>query len=251
MELPRAPTSSAAASHAKTSATPGSKSVSMGQDLGSGRNLPASFAFYDLDSSSWRTSQRSLFEVSTVFSGIWPRSGSMRSGKAFERQMSARPTDVSGCLSWPTPTARDGDPVRGTPSAATAAKRFAAGRRNLDDAVALWPMPTASDSKGPGPTGRRAPTDDNLPTRVTRLWPTPTASDANSSGAAGYSTESGRHSGTTLTDATVRIVSRRAPPRSPNGMVLNPRFVEAMMGFQDGHTACDFSAMPSSRSKPR
>jgi hypothetical protein len=36
------------------------------------------------------------------------------------------------------------------------------------------------------------------------LWPTATASDANSSGAMGYSTASGRHPGTTLTDATVR-----------------------------------------------
>ena len=32
-------------------------------------------------------------------------------------------------------------------------------------------------------------------------WPTTTRQDAASSGAAGYSTESGRHSGTTLTDA--------------------------------------------------
>jgi len=34
-----------------------------------------------------------------------------------------------------------------------------------------------------------------------RGWPTPTASDANAAGSAGYSTASGRHSGTTLTDA--------------------------------------------------
>ena len=35
------------------------------------------------------------------------------------------------------------------------------------------------------------------------LWPT--ATDAKASGAAGYSTESGRHAGTTLTDAVVRM----------------------------------------------
>lgn len=33
------------------------------------------------------------------------------------------------------------------------------------------------------------------------MWPTATATDAKASGAAGYSTASGRHSGTTLTDA--------------------------------------------------
>lgn len=42
----------------------------------------------------------------------------------------------------------------------------------------------------------------------TGLWPTPTGSDSKASGAAGYSTASGRHSGTTLTDAVVRGVSR-------------------------------------------
>jgi len=36
------------------------------------------------------------------------------------------------------------------------------------------------------------------------MWPTPTAGDSKASGSAGYSTDSGRHSGTTLTDATVR-----------------------------------------------
>lgn len=37
--------------------------------------------------------------------------------------------------------------------------------------------------------------------RSESAWPTPTAQDSASSGAAGYSTDSGRHAGTTLTDA--------------------------------------------------
>lgn len=45
-----------------------------------------------------------------------------------------------------------------------------------------------------------------------QMWPTATASDANSSGAAGYSTESGRHSGTTLTEAVVRLPAASAWP---------------------------------------
>jgi len=102
----------------------------------------------------------------------------------------------------------------------------------------------APKRKGGGPPGVT-----NLNEAV--LWPTPTAQDAASFGAAAYSTESGRHPGTTLTDATVRTASRRAPPRSPDGMVLNPRFVEAMMGFPDGHTACAYLGTPSSPSKRR
>jgi DNA (cytosine-5)-methyltransferase 1 len=47
---------------------------------------------------------------------------------------------------WPTPGARLGDPKRGVPSRELAERRYVSGRRNLDDAVALWPTPTARDS---------------------------------------------------------------------------------------------------------
>jgi hypothetical protein len=43
---------------------------------------------------------------------------------------------------WPTPTARLRDEQRGMPSAGLAEERYRQGRRNLDDAVALWPTPT-------------------------------------------------------------------------------------------------------------
>jgi hypothetical protein len=45
---------------------------------------------------------------------------------------------------WPTPQHRDGDPRRGAVvNPETAAERFAQGKRNLTDAVALWPTPDA------------------------------------------------------------------------------------------------------------
>lgn len=98
-------------------------------------------------------------------------------------------------------------------------------------------------------------------------WPTPTAGDAGGSGAAGYSTESGRHSGTTLTDAVVGPRGRRdlaTPPAGSDGSpraVLNPQFVETLMGYPVGWTdptrslseptASDASGTPLSRSRPR
>lgn len=86
-------------------------------------------------------------------------------------------------------------------------------------------------------------------------WPTPTAGDSKASGAAAYSTASGRHSGTTLTDAAVRLWNT---PRARDwkaggkdclgpqalrttgqaGMVLNPQFVETLMGLPVGWTSC-------------
>lgn len=74
-------------------------------------------------------------------------------------------------------------------------------------AVSLWPTPSAS-----------VPNDGESPLSVAgKLWPTPTASDANASGSFGYSTDSGRHAGTTLTDATVRTSGRPAGTTSKAG----------------------------------
>lgn len=58
------------------------------------------------------------------------------------------------------------------------------------------------------------------------FWPTPTATDAKASGSAHLTTESGRHTGTTLTDAAVR----------GKGGHLNPAWVETLMGFPMGWT---------------
>jgi site-specific DNA-cytosine methylase len=71
--------------------------------------------------------------------------------------------------------------------------------------------------------------------------PTPTAVDWKSSGAAGYSTESGRHSGTTLTDAVLGAASAGRTGK------LNPRLSEWMQGFPEGWMSYAPLAMPSFR----
>lgn len=78
----------------------------------------------------------------------------------------------------------------------------------------MWPTPTATPYgssqngvNGVGGEFERSNTVNgptSLQDAALRAWPTPTATDAKASGAAGYSTDSGRHSGTTLTDAAVR-----------------------------------------------
>ena len=71
------------------------------------------------------------------------------------------------------------------------------------------------------------------------LWPTPTAQDEKASGAAGYSTASGRHPGTTLTDATVGPrgqASRNTSGSPPAPCRLNPDWVETLLGFPVGWT---------------
>lgn len=57
------------------------------QDYGLTTQTP--FAYYDHAASSWKTSQLSFIEESTVFSETWPRAGTMRNGTVYQRQPSA------------------------------------------------------------------------------------------------------------------------------------------------------------------
>jgi hypothetical protein len=104
----------------------------------------------------------------------------------------------------------------------------------LPSAAAHWQTPATDNFRSRG--GDRE--DEMGLDRQARTWPTPTAGDSNASGSAAYSTESGRHSGTTLTDAAVRGLQAQAiAPAGSNTSgkaVLNPQFVEVLMGWPIG-----------------
>ena len=72
-----------------------------------GRNTPELLARLDPATSSWRTSQRCVVEGWTVFSGTWPRSGTMQNGTAFQLPPLALRTDETDYGLLPTPAARD------------------------------------------------------------------------------------------------------------------------------------------------
>lgn len=99
-----------------------------------------------------------------------------------------------------------------TPAGREIHKLTASAPRISDGGSTGWPTPTVGNAEGgqsmagASSTGRREDgrkVTVSLPgvAQLVSGWPTPTRQDAASSGAAGYSTESGRHSGTTLTDA--------------------------------------------------
>lgn len=205
---------------------------------GFGRQSPKSFASYDPDGCCWRTFQVCLGGDLETFSGTWPRAGMTRSGTAFRLRPSAPITDVTGSSWLPTPRATDGDRggrgdllamVRtgrtsrrrewptptasradrwGMPSRQTAARRYwVEGRRNLDDAVALWPTPTVQDS-----TGR------------------------------GYQKQGDTGRALTLVGAA-RVSSGGEYDRAGSGH-LNPVWVEWLMGFPPGWTDLEPSGTP-------
>lgn len=229
MAQPSDPTSSAAASPARTSATQESASASTASDRASGRSLRESFAFFDPASSSWRTSQLSLIAGSTASSVTWPRSGSMRNGTCFERPTSGRPISehASSCL--PTPTASTNGYNRGGGMGRVGPIRPSLWMMAL---TGLWPTPVAADCGRGSSTYARG----NLTlTGAVKLFPTPTVCGNRNRKGASKTSDNGL--------ATAVAASGRGQ--------LNPTWVEWLMGFPTGHTDCDFSETPSSRRKRR
>jgi len=208
---------------------------------GSGQISGESSTSAEPDPSSWRTLPESERLLSPSSWPTLPKAGGLRNGAFSERQMLEPLTSETGSSYWPTPAAQRSGSNQGG----------AAGR-----------------------VGKVRPPLDTLAT----LWPTPTAGDANSSGSAAYTTDSGRHSGTTLTDKAVRnwptptsrdwkgrnqrndtsclpgaVASHQDQSQTDGGTepgtVLSPQFVETLLGLPIGWTDCDASVTQSSLSK--
>lgn len=125
---------------AKTSASPARASGSAASGAGSGTPGSTSFAWFDRESSSWRTWQRSLAEGCLTYSGSLPKSGTMQSGRLSKLPKWALRIDGIGCSSspiFPTPCATD---HTGNKSAS----KGAAFRPSLHTMARknLWPTPT-------------------------------------------------------------------------------------------------------------
>lgn len=243
--------SCAAASPAKTSALQAAALGSQAAVVDCGSSSSAWFAFYDPRSSSWRT-YRGLQPISTLYSGRWPSSGSMRSGTCSTRPRSVPRTCVSGSSFLPTPLASDsstGNPVKAKRDRGTGESRtFSAGLRDMV-ALGLFPTPVASTF-----TSNRS-TFPGAPTRLTLegmarsgRWPTPTATDAKSGA------PENRRKHPPLRDAvrfwaTPKAMDADQPGRTPGkattrqpltvqvgGGRLNPEWVEWLMGLPIGWT---------------
>ena len=99
--------SSAEGSRVRTSQRRETGLGSLGNALVSGANMPVWLASYDLNTSSWRTSQLCLVEGLQRFSETWPRSGLMRSGIAYQLPPLVRLTEETASGLLPTPRAND------------------------------------------------------------------------------------------------------------------------------------------------
>ena len=183
----------------------------------SGSSTPASFARYDPASSSWRTSQVSLFGGLTAFSARLPNSGTMRSGRLYPLPKWEPRTfvaDSSSSVGYPTPVSAD---------AKGAMSHGGRGNPSLT-AVIRYPTPSATPygSNQAGSVAHPRPGEkvrlslDSMARR--NMWPTPTTQDGENNGAPS------QHERNSL------------PLNAQAGGALNPEWVELLMGFCPGHT---------------
>lgn len=228
---------------------------------GSGQTSPELSESASPGSCSSKMSPDSFGMASPSCWRILPRSGSMLNGRVYERQTLALRTEGNGCSFWPTADANT--------------STYSNGERgpNLRQAAKCWPTPHGFQA-GNGLDGNEFST-------AIRNWPTPQAMDAQNARRLRLKTDRASR-GATIGDyrgdlkdhvlawATPQArdvkgqdmphrkgtpslpdqVMRRAGELGLTRMVLNPQFVETLMGFRIGWTACAASATPSCHSRP-
>jgi hypothetical protein len=212
----------------------------------SGPSSPASFASCNPDG-SWRKTCQGYSQVTLdgsleVFSETWPRAGMTRSGIAYQLRPSAPLTVVIGSGLLPTPNAVETvNPNKRYHSTTNAS--YPDGRKcqpTLSDVITrnMWPTPCAEDAKNvpyqKGDHGVRYPMLLGA-VDPARMWPTPNSGIDHWNG----SMQEWGGSGSWIRDH----------PELATGS-LNPTWVEWLMGYPLGWTACAASATRSSRRSP-
>lgn len=197
----------------KTLASRAKVTESPAREADFGLKCSESFAKYDQKSSSWKTPQLSLFEGLELYSGTWPRSGTMRNGMCSARITLAPRTNVTGSGFLPTPDASEG--MRG-PSKNYDPKSKKQGDRTLTSFARAFPTPTVKGNYNKAEYSNKS--GDGLATFV-KKWPTPKAHDARDSG---KSPSEGQRNSPSLAYKA--------------GGQLNPNWVEWLMGWPIGLT---------------
>ena len=207
------------ASLARTLALPAEAQALKAHAAACGATWRGSLAKFDPASCTWRTAQPSLLADSEECSVIWPRSGMTVGGQCWELPTLTPPTSVTDSGLWPTPTVCGNYNRKG--ASATSGD-------GLATAVKNWPTPTASlGTKGGRVTPRKSREGGTLIEAVSsRTFATPTARDWRSGKAS---------------EATMERNSR--PLSEQLGGLLNPTWVEWLMGWPIGWTDLRHSAM--------
>ena len=194
-----------------------------------------------------------------------PKSGNAYSSLRSHKTRDPESQQLFPLDQWPTPTERDHRSIHASPTT------HAFNSRPLSEAAGLWATPVATgEDRGPGKYAQGgtplkgqartfAPVDPYTPDLASpalgTLWATPTVADTEG----GRMSRSGERSGELLLHGQARALLGLPDPStippggnsSRYGLVLNPWFVERLMGWPTGWTACACSATALSHWKRR
>jgi hypothetical protein len=265
--------SSAADSHAKTSASPEKAQGLPEQGPVFGTSLLGSFAQFGQDGWSSKTSQLSLLEGLEPFSETWPKSGLMRNGTAYRLLPLVLRTDENASGLWRTPSAQE--PGISPDRLVVADGETLGGEcRHYDKHTgrlaqigltqqvrlrAQWPTPSASGMPCEGTVrlARKAWLDGTATLeeanaiagrdvrgkqgKVPAMYPTPTACGHHTDG------RMNEWGGSNARKRLKQMVATGCLTRQEINGKLNPTWVEWLMGFPLGWTDLGDSGTRSSR----
>lgn len=249
--------------HARTSALQGAAPASTASAAECGPTWRGSLARFDPSTSLWRTAQPSLLGDSDECSVTWPRSGMTAGGQCWEQPTLAPPTSATGSGLWlPKPCTVDTGAFFNQSQSAGAALRPTLGAMAKHG---LWPTPTASlGTNGGRVTPTKAREGGTLIEALSArtLWPTPTVcGNYNRKGASktsgdGLATAVQKCATPTARDwrsgkASQATHDKNSRPLSEQvGGLLNPAWVEWLMGWPIGWTELEPSATDKSLPVP-
>jgi hypothetical protein len=200
-----------------------------------GLSSSESLARFDRASSSWKTFQASLLSAEPLSLQTWPTSVIVSRGRLYALPMLEPFTTVDGGSVLPTPTAKAN---QGSPSF----QKWPSFQRMI------YPTPTAHESVKAGKTSK-GQMGKSLVAMANRgeFWAKPTAREAKDCGLDLIQT---RKDGKKRDDGLTRQVSLLAGLN--RGGRLNPEWVEWLMGWPIGWTACEPAETESclNRQKP-
>lgn len=242
-------TSSLADIHANHSVPPESEQERTTQDI-SGLGSQTEFDFSNLDAASLKTSKDTSRWDSPQSSAIWKKWVTEQRGEYSQRLKSARHTNASGSLSWPTPQASEGEKITGLKTQDSLTKRMRFGQADQANHSTggsrqeSWLTPRANESDNdPNFAARNA--DRGLHCHGTlssqaKAWATPTATDTIATKRDLTKMEPRGHWGKSMNTGKLaeminyRILNKKIK-RVSDGK-LNPRWVETLMGLPIGWT---------------
>ncbi len=242
-------TSSLAGSPARISAQRGREPVlEKGHAAGSIPKSSVLLANFDPATSSWKMFQQLLFGGGSELLETLPRRGMTVAGSLYQLPIAEPPTDAKGGGVWHTPRAQENGE-----NSETFVKRN--GDRSVDcfsglsaQAQALWRTPdTESGGTPKDQNGLRASGNHKtlrLSDQAKQAWATPNARDFKGAPGPGYVGQK------SLPRDANAFQAHQDPKISPDGKPtlkvtprLNPRFVEALLGYNPGATELSHSAI--------